>query len=287
MTNFAVLIDAENMRASIATELFDKVLALGGASIRRVYGNWASSHLQEWSGILDEFALKPIHQPSYVIGKNASDMALIIDAMDLLHCHPEIDGFCIVSSDSDFTPLALHLRESQKMIYGFGKDNTADAFKNACHQFTVLKTAQNNSDNNLQKSNTAKKTVKEKISNIKPTPNKTAVDLKADFSKNNQPAAKNKPPQTNKKAASKRYTPQELQNDQKLIIKIQKAIDALQGKADASGYILLSRVASQLKDIGFSQKTYGYARLSDLLKATDQFELKKAGKNYTLKRKIA
>nr|WP_162615262.1 NYN domain-containing protein [Saezia sanguinis] len=286
--NLAILIDAENMRASIATELFDNIRSLGAAtSIRRVYGNWASPHLQEWSGILDKFALKPIHQPGYVTGKNASDMALVIDAMDLLHRFPEINGVCIVSSDSDFTPLALHLRESQKLVYGFGKDNTPDAFKNACHQFAILKTAQNTSANNPSKSNPAKKSIKEKVTNVKPDSNKKEAALKSDSPGNNQPAPQKQPSRSNQKAVSKRYTPQELQNDQKLVAKIQKAIGALQDKANADGYILLSRVATQLKEAGFSQKLYGYARLSDLLKAVDLVEFKKSGKNYMVKRKSA
>src|SRR4051794_32590355 len=105
MPKFAVLIDADNCSPRIAAYLFEEIARFGEASVRRIYGNFSSPHLQSWIKILQKYAIDPYQQFSYTSGKNASDIALVIDAMDLLHSG-RLDGFCLVSSDSDFTRLA-------------------------------------------------------------------------------------------------------------------------------------------------------------------------------------
>lgn len=116
----AVLIDADNAQASISSELLSEVAKFGIASVKRAYGDWTTPNLKGWKEHLHKHAIQPIQQFSYTSGKNATDSALIIDAMDLLH-ESKLDGFCLVSSDSDFTRLATRIRESGLIVYGFGE----------------------------------------------------------------------------------------------------------------------------------------------------------------------
>jgi uncharacterized LabA/DUF88 family protein len=130
----AVLIDAENAQASIIKNLLDEVAKYGIASVKRIYGNWTTPQLQPWKDVLLSHSIVPIQQFTYSSGKNATDSALIIDAMDLLHAG-NLDGFCIVSSDSDFTRLASRIRESGLIVYGFGEKKTPMPFVDACDKF--------------------------------------------------------------------------------------------------------------------------------------------------------
>ena len=131
----AVLIDADNAQASIIKNLLDEVAKYGVASVKRIYGNWTTPQLLPWKDVLLSHSIVPIQQFNYTTKKNATDSALIIDAMDLLHTG-NLDGFCLVSSDSDFTRLASRIRESGLMVYGFGEGNkTPKAFVDACDKF--------------------------------------------------------------------------------------------------------------------------------------------------------
>ncbi|MDR2314668.1 MAG: NYN domain-containing protein [Spirochaetaceae bacterium] len=130
----AVLIDADNTQAPIIEGLLAEVAKYGVASVKRIYGDWTSSNLRSWKDKLLDYAIHPIQQFSYTTGKNATDSALIIDAMDLLYSE-KLDGFCIVSSDSDFTRLASRIRESGRKVYGFGEKKTPRAFVSVCDKF--------------------------------------------------------------------------------------------------------------------------------------------------------
>lgn len=130
----AVLIDADNAQASIATELLAEIAKYGTATIKRAYGDWTTPNLGGWKDTLHDLAIQPIQQFRYTVGKNATDSALIIDAMDLLH-GGQVDGFCLVSSDSDFTRLATRIRESGRSVYGFGERKTPKPFVAACDRF--------------------------------------------------------------------------------------------------------------------------------------------------------
>jgi uncharacterized LabA/DUF88 family protein len=130
----AVLIDADNTQPSIIEGLLSEVSKYGIASVKRIYGDWTSTNLRSWKDKLLEYAIQPIQQFSYTTGKNATDSAMIIDAMDLLYSQ-KLDGFCIVSSDSDFTRLAARLRESGRIVYGFGEKKTPRAFVSVCDKF--------------------------------------------------------------------------------------------------------------------------------------------------------
>ena len=133
----AVLIDADNASASLVKELLEEVAKFGTATIRRAYGDWTGQQLAGWKDQLNRYAIQPIQQFAYTRGKNSTDASLIIDAMDLLYAD-HVDGFCLVSSDSDFTRLATRLRESRKVVYGLGERKTPEAFRAACDRFVFF-----------------------------------------------------------------------------------------------------------------------------------------------------
>lgn len=130
----AVLIDADNAQPSIIEGLLAEIAKYGTASVKRIYGDWTGSHLKGWKEVLLVYSIQPIQQFRYTVGKNATDAAMIIDGMDLLYTN-KFDGFCIVSSDSDFTKLASRIREAGLVVYGFGEKKTPEAFVSACDKF--------------------------------------------------------------------------------------------------------------------------------------------------------
>ena len=133
----AVLIDADNAPASKIDVVLAEVARHGAANVRRAYGDWKSPRLQQWEAVLHTYAIRPIQQFAYSAGKNASDMAMVIDAMDLLHAG-SVDGFAVVSSDADFTPLVMRILTEGAKVYGFGQQQTPAPFVNACSQFTYV-----------------------------------------------------------------------------------------------------------------------------------------------------
>lgn len=130
----AVLIDADNASSTIIEGLLVEIAKLGIASVKRIYGDWTTTRLAAWKNVLLEYSIQPIQQFSYTVGKNATDSAMIIDAMDLLYTG-HFAGFCLVSSDSDFTRLAVRIRESGRKVYGFGERKTPRPFVSACDRF--------------------------------------------------------------------------------------------------------------------------------------------------------
>lgn len=133
----AVLIDADNVSDKYVKVIFDEVNNHGTATYKRIYGDWTKPQLGQWKNVLLNYSISPIQQYSYTIGKNATDAALIIDAMDILYSG-QVDGFCIVSSDSDFTRLASRLREAGKYVLGMGEKKTPVPFISACEKFKYL-----------------------------------------------------------------------------------------------------------------------------------------------------
>lgn len=133
----AVMIDADNAQASLVQELMSEISRYGTATIKRAYGDWTTTHLVQWKSVLHANAVQPIQQFRYTTGKNATDSALIIDAMDVLHAGV-VDGFCLVSSDSDFTRLATRIREAGLDVYGFGERHTPEPFVAACDKFIYM-----------------------------------------------------------------------------------------------------------------------------------------------------
>ncbi len=131
---FAVLIDGDNAQASLLPEILTEVSKAGLITIKRIYGDWTTATMNQWKDTLHQNAIQPVQQFRNTIGKNATDSTMIIDAMDLLHTN-DLQGFCIVSSDSDYTRLATRIRENGLFVIGVGEKKTPEAFVNACNQF--------------------------------------------------------------------------------------------------------------------------------------------------------
>jgi uncharacterized LabA/DUF88 family protein len=151
----AVLIDADNTQAKIVEGLLAEVAKYGVASVKRIYGDWTNTNLRSWKDKLLEFAIQPVQQFSYTSGKNSTDSAMIIDAMDLLYTE-SLDGFCVVSSDSDFTRLAARLREDGKLVLGFGQRKTPKPFVAACDKFVYTEILREDEDEKEKESKAEK-----------------------------------------------------------------------------------------------------------------------------------
>lgn len=135
--SLAILIDADNTSARHARAIFEEIAKLGEANVRRIYGDFAGDRLKGWRDVIQPLAIVPQQQFNFTTGKNAADITLVIDAMDLMH-RGGLDGFCLVSSDSDFTRLAQRLREGGAKVYGFGEKKTPEPFRNACTRFIYV-----------------------------------------------------------------------------------------------------------------------------------------------------
>ncbi len=153
----AVLIDADNAQPAIIEGLVQEIVKYGIPSVKRIYGDWTTPNLAGWKSVLLDHSIQPIQQFRYTVGKNATDSAMIIDAMDLLYTR-RFDGFCLVSSDSDFTRLASRIREEGLLVYGFGQEKTPKAFVSACDKFIFTKVllTEENPDAAIRKQETKK-----------------------------------------------------------------------------------------------------------------------------------
>jgi uncharacterized protein (TIGR00288 family) len=246
----AVLIDCDNISHAWAQAILGEVAKHGTLGIKRGYGDWTNDHLKNWRPELATYAIQPVQQFAYSVGKNSTDFALVIDAMDLLYAGT-VDAFCVVSSDSDFTRLAMRLRESGKRVYGIGARKTPRAFQNACDQFTYVELlvggdASPEDDSPLSLATAAaKKTVK------KAAPAKKAA----------KKAAPVKGPATPERSPA------------------QKAGDlllpAVEASADEDGWAPLSAVGSYLTNTNptFDSRNHGYAKLSALVRDLPQLEV--------------
>lgn len=136
--NYAILIDAENISSDYAEKIIEEIIKYGTPTIKRIYGNWSDTKLKKWEQKTLDLALTPRQQFTYTKGKNANDMLLVIDAMDILYMTNRVDGICIVSSDSDFIPLVNRLKESNLHLIGMGEVKTPKPFYNACDKFIYL-----------------------------------------------------------------------------------------------------------------------------------------------------
>jgi uncharacterized LabA/DUF88 family protein len=251
----AVLIDADNTFKviDIIDELFEEISKFGDASVRRIYGDWTQTQLGRWKDILPKHAIQPIQQYANTKGKNATDSALIIDAMDLLYQAP-LDGFCIVSSDSDFTRLAIRFREAGKLVYGFGEEKTPESLRAACNKFIYIEIL------SQQKITTAIDDLKEARAQLVIS-NEEAKHSIAENSAINSLAA-----------PGVKKTTKELAQDTKLITLIRSAIDAL---SEDDGFAHMGETKKYIvKNFSaFDSRNYGYAKFSDLIKATGLFEV--------------
>jgi uncharacterized LabA/DUF88 family protein len=223
----AVLIDADNAQPSITEGLLAEVAKYGTAHVKRAYGDWTGTNLKGWKDHLLAQSIQPIQQFAYTTGKNATDAAMVIDAMDLLYSE-RFDGFCIVSSDSDFTRLAARLRESGLTVYGFGERKTPKPFVAACDKFVY-------------------------VENLTYPDDAAAEADVAPRSKHAVSAA-------------------QLKRDSALINQLRNAIEAA---SDDDGWASLASIGHIItnQQPDFDSRTYGYAKLSDLIAATTLFEM--------------
>lgn len=153
--NLAVLIDGDNIPSAYVKEMTEEIAKYGNPTIKRIYGDWTRPGLNKWKNLLLENAITPIQQYGYTVGKNATDSAMIIDAMDILYSG-KVDGFCIVSSDSDFTRLATRLREAGKMVIGIGEKKTPNPFIVACDKFIYIEILKGKENSKSDKKDTNK-----------------------------------------------------------------------------------------------------------------------------------
>ncbi len=163
----AVLIDGDNIPSAYVKEMMEEIAKYGNPTIKRIYGDWTKPHLSKWKNILLENAITPIQQYGYTIGKNATDSAMIIDAMDILYSE-KVNGFCLVSSDSDFTRLATRLREAGMQVFGIGEKKTPDSFIVACDKFIYIEILKYQSEGSESELIESKYSQKDNIDKITP-----------------------------------------------------------------------------------------------------------------------
>lgn len=169
--NLAVLIDGDNIPSAYVKEMMEEIAKYGNPTIKRIYGDWTNPKLAKWKNLLLENAITPIQQYAYTTGKNATDSAMIIDAMDILYSN-KVSGFCIVSSDSDFTRLATRLREAGMNVIGIGEKKTPNPFIVACDRFIYIEILKNQTEESSSESTDRKKSKKAEVDKI------TAKDIK-------------------------------------------------------------------------------------------------------------
>ncbi len=222
----ALLIDADNSPAGKITVILDELSKYGVINIRRAYGDWKNPTLNGWVDVLHDHAIQPVQQFAYTKGKNATDSAIIIEAMDLLHSH-KLSAFGIASSDSDFTPLAMRLRAAGLKVFGFGEKKTPQPFVNACTKFLFLESL-------------------------------------GEMEEQSPVAIPTIPPA--------RKSTSELRSDTRLVTHLRNAVAAI---SDESGWAALGGVGSHINKNwpAFDQRNYGYAKLSDLVIASELFEV--------------
>jgi uncharacterized protein (TIGR00288 family) len=286
----ALLIDADNATAARIDVILGELSTLGETNVRRAYGNWTKTGLKSWQQVLHENAIRPVQQFDPSKGKNASDIALAVDAVEILHTQRP-DAFALVSSDADFTPLVMHLREHGAHVYGFGDAKTPAAFQSACTRFLVLDrlpAPSGQADAVLPAAEddgapvTAPAKTSRRATAATTSTAKTGRAAKAAAAPGRSPAAGGRTTAT--KASAKaaapvgpppRATRAQLRGDDKLVALLRRAVDSA---ADDSGWAKVGTVANHIANqSSFDSRNYGYAKLSKLLEATDLFEIRDSG----------
>ncbi len=249
----AVIIDADNVSAAPIRELIAEISRHGTPTVRRIYGDWTQQNMTQWKNVLHEHAITPVQQYRNTIGKNASDSAMIIDAMDILYAG-NVEGFCIVSSDADFTRLATRLREAGLRVLGFGAKHTPRPFVAACEQFIYLE---------VLKDSTAPAQAAAKPGN--------GNGGNGSGNGGNGNGNSTTPAPSGPTPEPVRTGPAELPVIEQMIITI---VDDL---ADEDGWASLGAVGTQLlkQEPDFDTRLYGYPKLSRLIEALPDFELGK------------
>ena len=263
----ALLIDADNSPSSKIDIILAELAKIGVTNIRRAYGNWKKDGLKGWEAVLHEYAIRPIQQFDYSKGKNATDMSMVIDAMDLLYTdRPE--AFGIVSSDSDFTPLVMHLKAKGAQVFGFGAKKTPMPFVNACSRFLYLENLE--SLGRRTHADDAEAPVKAKPGAVRQARTAAKVD----------PAAT---PESAVEGAALKQDSAALKQDARLVSLLRNAVESAAGE---DGWSQLGSVGQQIgNQASFDPRNYGYRKLIDLIEATQLFELDRRGTHFVLRDK--
>ena len=262
----AVLIDAENVPHSSIKGVLEEVAVYGTPTIKRIYGDWTNHSIEGWKKPMLENAITPIQQYSYTVGKNSSDSAMIIDAMDILYTE-KTDGFVIVSSDSDFTRLAIRLRESGQLVIGIGERKTPNAFITACDKFTYIEV--------IRANRTAAKATSTKSAKVgaKTADTATKTAAKTAGAKDEPTAAKPSAPKpVPRDSGNSKAKTQKVPSD--VIELIADSLEAISDNNDDE-CVSLSELGSLLrrKKPDFDCRNYGFGKLSTLIKSCDRFDI--------------
>lgn len=261
----ALLIDADNASVGTLDYVLGEIADLGMANVRRAYGDWGNQNLKGWREALLANAIQPVQQIAYTSKGNASDMAMVIEAMDLLH-DGDFDAFALMSSDSDFTPLVMRLRAANMLVYGFGKSQTPNAFKRACSVFFHV-------DVQEEAAEPATPKIDRVVAGDAPQPTSSSPRAQ-------QAAANPAQPPVKRAQAVRRRSAAELRADVALVDLLRNATEA----TDRDGWSHLGAVGHYLVNRNsFTSKNYGYANLKGLINATDLFEVHEDGNHIRLK----
>jgi len=248
----ALLIDADNSPASKIDVILAELAKVGVTNIRRAYGNWKKDGLKGWEAVLHEYAIRPVQQFDYSKGKNATDMGMVIEAMDLLYTD-QPDAFGIVSSDADFTPLVMHLKAKGAQVFGFGAKKTPLPFVNACSRFLYLE-------------NLGQPVAAEEPRAAKAAKPKAHAATKGST-----------------ETAPTRLDTAALKQDARLVTLLRNAVESAAGE---DGWSALGAVGQQIgNQASFDPRNYGYRKLLDLIEATQLFELDRRGTQFVLRDK--
>lgn len=250
MNKFAVLIDADNTSHRNIEAILEEIAKYGIASVKRIYGDWSVEALHSWRDKLLPNAITPVQQFAYVTQKDATDMRLVIDAMDLLYAG-DLNGFCIVSSDSDFTPLASRIRESGLLVYGFGEKKTVKSFVNACDKFIYVENLVPDSSDESTTTDTSRK-----------------ASSKSDTTSSN--TARN---------TNGTNSPTQPTHDKTVDIDpttLNLIYKAIKDNSDDEGWASLAEIGNYINNVkpDFDTRSYGSSKLSSLLKKLVKFESK-------------
>ncbi|MDR0226080.1 MAG: NYN domain-containing protein [Burkholderiaceae bacterium] len=272
----ALLIDADNAPAEKIDEILTELSTFGVIDIRRAYGNWTKHSLSGWQRKLLDFALRPMQQFDYSKHKNATDMAMTVDAMELLYTEKP-DAFGIVSSDADFTPLVMHLRSKGAAVYGFGMAQTPQPFVNACSRFLYLEAL--GEDAPVHGAEAGQEAVHDAGQAVPPVAAPAAAQASSvarnGADRERMPVAEEPQAEAVPARPCLRVPTQELRQDTRLLNLLRSAVNATQ---DESGWAHVGAVGAQIGNkASFDARNYGYATLSKLLAATQAFELRDEG----------
>lgn len=270
---YALLIDAENVSSKYIELIMDEMSNFGVTTYRRIYGDWTSNANISWKDILLKYSISPVQQYRYVDGKNASDSALIIDAMDILYSG-HVDGFCLVSSDSDFTRLASRLRESAKNVIGMGESKTPSAFINACNQFKYMDILYNKQKEEALANQPEKEP--DKDHETPPSSAKPMVNRRSRSSKGKTNGTESAKPAPAKPIPAAAETIKAKPQPQTKLATIRKALRSIiEENSDEDGWIASSKlgnlIAKRFPD--FDVRNYGYSKLNLFIDSLSEFEM--------------